>query len=230
MSEMDIAAMADVIGLIGFGVGVVLLARAPSSADSVFNNWTKGFMISAFAVYLAILAIDVLTRFVVSEQVELLEGYIEMLFPVLAILAIYAAHGQQQLLDLRGAQRALMRSHDMMLAIVDQAASGFIVLDDTGRITFANNAAKDVLDLAEDPDTGAITTPGWSVCETGRAHADARSDFAGHLEEILVRVVPLSIEWPNGWRIELKVSGSALADAAGQVGGTLATFERPFMR
>lgn len=227
---MDIAGAADILGMIGFGVGVTLLALAPSSSESVFNSWTKGFMISAFAVYLAILAIDVFSHFIVNEQVEMLEGYIEMLFPVLAILAVFAAHGQQQLLDLRGTQRALSRSYDMMLAIVDQAASGFIVLDDMGRITFANKAAKDVLDLAENPDTGAITTPGWSVCETGREPGDLQPDFSAHLEDLLARSVPLTIEWPNGWRVELKASGSALADAAGQVGGTLATFERPFTR
>jgi len=227
---MGAAGFADLIGLTGFSLGVALLALAPASEETVFDGWTRGFMIAAFAVYVVVLGIDLLAYFTVNRQVEMLEGYIEMLFPVLAIFAVFAAHRQQQILDLRGTQRALKSSYDMMLTIVDQTPAGVVVLDDKGRVSFANDAAKDILDLAEDPHTGAITNPGWSVVETGQPTSHARSDFSAVLEALHNGIVPLTLMWPNGWRIDIKAAGAPLADAAGGVGGTVATFERPTMR
>ncbi len=227
---MVAAAYGDFLGLASFGLGIAFLATAPSSSETVFDKWTKGFSIASLAVFVCVLAIDVTSYFALNERLESLEGYIEMLFPVLAVLAIFSAHRQQQLLDLRGAQRALRSSFDMMLTIVDGAPAGIVLLDDLGRISFANEVAKDVLDLVEDPTTGAISTPGWSVVESGRDNADARLDFSGVAHALVERVVPLSLTWPNGWRIELRMSGAALADSAGGGGGIVASFERPQMR
>jgi len=227
---MGAAGFADLIGLAGFTAGIVLLLLAPASTESVFDGWTRGFMIAAFSVYVVVLAIDLYAYLATSSQIETLEGYIEMLFPVLAIFAVFAAHRQQQILDLRGTQRAMKRAHDMMLTIVDQTPAGVVVLDDKGRVSFANETAKDVLDLAEDPHTGVITNPGWSVVETGRAQNDARPDFSAVLAPLHDGIVPLTLVWPNGWRIDIHVSGSPLADAVGGVGGTVATFERPTLR
>jgi PAS domain-containing protein len=97
-------------------------------------------------------------------------------------------------------------------------------LDDAGHLAFANETAKEVLDLAEDPDTGRIESPLWVIRDSCGQQSDGFRSLVG--EGCLDRV-PFEVLWPNGWRVGLRISAEPLRDAEGNIGGVVATFERP---
>lgn len=220
---MDISVVANAVGFAGFAVGVAILSFVPSRAKSRFNAATKGFTIAAMLVYVLSLGIDLAAPAAVAGFVEELEDFIEVLFPILALMAVVSGVSGQQVADLDRAQRAMAASQDFTLSIIDAAPAGILLLDGTSAIAFANETARDTLDLREDPETGEITRPSWTVRDPrGNESDDLRCllEYVGQSQRIVV-------EWANGWRVELLVSTKPLSEEAGSQGGVVATFERP---
>ncbi len=220
----SLANLGDILGLIAFAAAVLVTIATPSSEGSTFNPTTKGIMIAAFGTYVYVTGAKVLGDRLAGTYIENFDDYIEVLFPVLVLMAVFAAYSHQQMLDLQRSQRAVKRSYDMMLEIVDAAASGMMLLDSFGRITFANDTARAFLDLGETPDTGQIQTPGWTVKCGDQEPAD---DFRGLLLDGRSEGIPVAVVWPKGWRVDLRVSVSPLSEDSGRIGGYVASFERP---
>lgn len=213
----------DIIGFTGFTAAVIVLLTVPARADRRFNAMTKVFTVAAFCVYIYSLGIDLL--WVNTEGFfEQAGDFVEVLFPIFVLLTVVSSASQQQVIDLEHAQRAMRASHDMLVSIVEAAPAGILVLDQVGRITFANEAAREVLDLTEDPDTGDLVTPGWTVVDR---HGRGRPDFRALVEGRVVGHEPLEVQWPSGWRVRLDVNVEPVGSASAAPGGTVATFERP---
>ena len=222
---MDIVRIADAVGFAGFLGAVVVLALVPARADRRYNASTKTFTIAAFMVYVYSLGIDLFGETLANTAWDEIERFVEVLFPLFVLMSVVATLYAQQYIDVQRAHRALAASHDMMYSIVECAPAGILVLDARGQITFANDTARSVLDLAEDPETGDMITPGWTVVDR---EGKGRPDFRTLAEEPgRLGRKHLTVAWPDGWRVELDVYAESLADLDGRPAGLVATFERP---
>jgi PAS domain-containing protein len=216
----------DVLTLITFctAFGVLLwhALRSPRH-DQTTAEW---LLVAALGIYVIIAISDTLIWAQVTTAFEGYDDHLESLFPVLALGVVFAAYSAQQYADAVRAQRGLAQAHELMMDIVDGAPAGILFLGPTGATVFANDAAKHVLDLEEDDATGAITGPGW--VEEGLA--DARpGELPSLVRDEPYEGMPVTVKWPNGWAVDLRVSGRPLSDATGDVGGVVVSFEKPRM-
>ncbi|MDZ4170150.1 MAG: PAS domain-containing protein [Coriobacteriia bacterium] len=211
----------DAAALVAFVVAVWLLARVPSRGRGTLSGVAKACLMGALLVYAFAMFSNVLEHAGVTDALDAAEDYVEMLFPPLIVYAAYALYVRQRENELLSAQRAAARSQALALGILDAAPAGIIVLDDVGRITFANETAREVLDLTE-TDSGEVQTPGWSVRVAG---GPSSLDFAGLVvAEHGLKGIPVTVKWQNGWRVELTVRTDRLIDESGRFGGLVGTF------
>lgn len=202
---------------------VVLLASKTAGACAI-KNMVECTAVATVICLLYPAAASIVEGIWPAAEPYLFESYVEILFPVLAVVLVYSAYSARQLADVRSTQRALVRSHEMTMGIIDAAPAGILFLDPTGRITFANETARQVLDLAEDPHTGRLVGPDWTVIDDRGAQSPG---FCVLVEDESVKDLPLTVQWPTGWSVELDISTEPLRDAREGLGGVVATFERP---
>ncbi len=213
----------DLAGFVVFAIAGIFLLRTSSHGESPTSSIAKYCFFGATAVYTFAMFSNVLEHAGLTAALDAAEDYLEILFPAFFVYGGYALYARQRENELRSAQRVAVRSREMMLGILDAAPAGIIVLDAAGRITFANETAKQTLDLT-DVD-GVVHTPGWSVRV---AESPAAPDFAGLITSPLGhRGLPVVVEWPDGWRVELTVQTEQLSDEQGRLGGMVATFLPP---
>lgn len=218
-----VANIGDIAGLIGLVTASVLLLVTPS-IPGMDTRATRNFLALALLVVAFATTSDIADRYGLLGSLDQYEGYVETLFPFFLLMSVYSAYSSQQVGDLKVAQRALYQSHDLMMGILDSAPAGVLFLDGSGRITFANEAAKVVLDLSEDEATGKITSAQWVVCDSA---GNESSDLAPVSKRPSLRSEPMTVQWPNGWQVALRVSTQPLGDAAGRPSGVVMTFEVP---
>lgn len=216
-----LALIGDAACLVGMSTAFVALAltRAVRPEDGGFTMLAKTSFMGVTAIYAYVAGASMVESVVPGFEAELYEGYLEMFAPVLALVGFYGACMSQRYRDLKSAEMVLAASHSFMVDLVDAAPAGILFLDPGGAIAFANSSAKEVLDLSED-ERGWFTAP-WKP-EPGPV-----AQFAGLLGEQPHTAVPVTIEWPDGWRVELKLSTEVTRDANGRIGGYVLTFERP---
>jgi PAS domain-containing protein len=218
----------DIVGFATSLAAFLLVCATPANRGGErFQPAVKSIILAVLSVYVLVTASDVATQFGISSAGEPIEDYVESLFPLLVLGAAFAAYSAQQTFDVVRAQSALGQSNDLMLGIVDAAPAGILFLSSSGQIRFANDTAKHVLDLVEHPETAVMASPGWTV--------EGFEDEEPGMLHSLVDAEPyddrsVALRWPNGWRIELLVSGRPLADSTSELGGVVVTFERPSMR
>lgn len=214
----------DALALAAFVVGLVAMLSVPVRPDGSLNNIAKYCFSLALAVFVFAMFSNVLEHAGITAALDPAEDYIEVLFPSLVLYGAYAAHVRQRELELLSAQRAALSSQQMMLGIMDTAPAGILVLDPSGRITFANEAAKEIFDLAENTG-GSYSTPGWSISVGSGPPSDTFAGLAG--SNAAREPVPVSIRWPTGWEVEIMVRTETLVGPDGNAGGLVASFLPP---
>jgi PAS domain-containing protein len=130
----------------------------------------------------------------------------------------------EQLRETERHASVLAAEHAMLMRVVDTAPSGLLVIDDAGRIEFANERAKEMLGLEEDPDTARYRTPAW-ICE-GATCRDVPAAFSCCLGPESRRDTPCSICWPDGRSARVLVNATPIKAGDGSVSGAVVAFEQ----
>jgi PAS domain-containing protein len=211
----------DVLGLVTFAAAVAVIASAPASREGRLLPSVKWLLVATASVYVTVTLSDTLSQFGITSVGEVVEDYIESLFPLLAVGVAFAAFAGKQYSDVVRAHRALSQSGDLMGDIVDSVPSGILFLDGSGRITFANDAARHALDLVDTAGGQGITCPGWVAGADGAAPCTLATLVHAEPYDGL----PVTVRWPSGWKLELRVTGRPLQDSRGRFGGVVASFE-----
>jgi PAS domain-containing protein len=212
----------DVLTLVcstaAFTLLLTTVLRRPSSQRSV-ASW---LLLAAIGVYVVISLSDLLIALNLTRFFEPFDDYLEVLFPLLVVGVAFAHLSARRYEDALRAEVALARSHELTMDIVEEAPAGIIFLDETGSIAFANTVAKGVLEIGDEADRS--TTPAWTLAgpwgnEPGLlvplVHHDAYDGL------------PISLSWPDGRSVDLRVSGRPVAQGIGGEPGVVVTFERP---
>lgn len=158
----------------------------------------------------------------ITSSLDLLEDYAEILFAPLIVFTLVATETQLRLREQARAARVLQQEHDMLLNIVDTTPAGILIVAPGGHITFANDAAREMLGITEDADTGQLL-PGMQaiVDEAGRESSLDEllaAEGAGPINRTLV--------FADGVRTDLRFTVTTMSDRTNALGGAVVGVER----
>lgn len=222
-----LSSLGDIVGFVAFTLTVVVLIATPSSEHGTLNGTTKVAMIAAFAVYVIATGENLLDAAgMSSDLLDEVESYVEILFPVLVLLAMSSGNSALQIQEIQRTQRAMQASQALTSEIIDRTPAGILLLDQVGNVVFANDAACDILDLREDSVTGEVILADWTVKCAGGAGRPDLSELPAH---DYGPPVECDFVWSSGWEVELNISVQRMGSSEdGVPTGFVATFERPY--
>lgn len=165
----------DVVAVIGFSAAIVLAATVRPPRTSA-GRPALGMFSLATVLLLVVSVSNALEHSGVTSAFDSYEDYLEILFPPLVAYGVYLTYVSSKIEQTRRSARALEAQHGMLVSIVDATPVGIAVLDDLGRVTFANERAKDTLELTEDAETGDYCNPGWVAHDLEEGPGAARID------------------------------------------------------
>lgn len=219
----SIVIVSSAIGFVLFGVCAWLIGTTKPAEAPVLAISTKRTLLTGMILYTYVTAAYLVVELGLIPGVKYYVGYLEITFPVLVFAALSAARNTQAMNDLERSHRALASSSEFLYGIVDIAPAGIVFVDDVGHVTFANQTAREVLDLEDDPNTLWMSAPWTGYRPDG---LEMTNQGLAAMEEP-VDNMPVRMVWPGGWQVKLRVSIEPLRDATGKIGGHVLTFERP---
>jgi PAS domain-containing protein len=217
----------DIVPFVGFVTALVIILSIPTVPGGAFSRGAKAFFSAAIGCYLIGSISSVLQR------AALLPGLIlpviseaELLWIPFMLSGVYSLYARQQLNDAISARSTLLQTSEMTESIIETTPAGIMVLDAGGRITFANEAARTMLDLVEDESTGLVRTPGWTVntSREGAAATEPVPDFRDLIAHEPSTDLVVTIEWPGGRRRRLSVNTSPATSDDGRLTGAVVAF------
>lgn len=175
------------------------------------------FMLEAFIGFS-----NVLQYAGVTGALDLFEDFAEILFAPLVVFSLFATEVQLRLREQERASRVVQSEHDMLLSIVDTTPSGILIVAPGGHITFANEAARSMLGVAEDEGTGRLTAEAWEMTD----ESGAASSLGELLDAPEATGLKRAIVFPDGKRSALIFSVTTMGDHSSELGGAVVAVER----
>ena len=117
---------------------------------------------------------------------------------------------------------ALRREHDLVTRIMETSPGGIVMANPSGEITFANARAEQVLGLDKDEITQrTYNATEWQITDYG---GNPIPDDQLPFRQVMDSGMPVydarhAVEWPDGRRVLLSISGAPLIGAAGATAG-----------
>jgi PAS domain S-box-containing protein len=216
----------DIAPMLGFAVALVAVLLLPVRPGGAFSKAAKWFFIASIMCYFVSAGASILGHFVtMPAEINAVMPLVELLWVPFILFGVYAMYSQQQLNDAMEARHAVARSGEMLQSVMETTPAGVVVLDNRGKITFANPEARRLLDLA-DGQAADMADPAWSVSVGDHRDAaeDRRNDFRDLVGPEPLVNESVTVSWPNGWRRRLLVNTTPLADDSGGRAGAVAAF------
>jgi PAS domain S-box-containing protein len=216
----------DIGPMLGFTLALIAVLILPVRSGGAFSRASKSFFFASIMCYFISAGTSIVGHFIiVPADFNTVMPLVELLWVPFILFGVYAMYSQQQLNDAAEARHAVVRSGEMLESVMETTPVGVVVLDGSGRITFANPEARRLLDLAAGQ-AADMANPAWSVSIGDyRDVAEERSsDFLGLVGPDALINESVTVSWPNGWRRRLLVNTTPLADEAGGPSGAVAAF------
>lgn len=218
--------IANLLSALGFSAAVAGVVAMPSRPGGFARRGIKLLAIGALSIYAFVGFSHILQYLGITTAFDIYENYLKVLFIPLASCVAYAVRMNDQLRETERHARILTAEHEMLMRVVDTTPTGVAVVDDTGRLEFANERAQAILGVAEDPNSSGYTEPRWVL--TTRATQEPMRDFSFVLGPDIVRDAVCTLRWPDGRALALLVNSSPIKSAEGRVVGAVIAFtERP---
>jgi PAS domain-containing protein len=215
----------DLLALLAFGAAIAVVVTARVRTGSPYDTGTKAFFAAAFASFVVLFSLSVFDRVpFVAEHLLVLEDSAELLFAPFLLAGVHSLYARQETGDALAASRTVTQTGDMLARVMATTPAGILLVDATGWITEANEAARAILELGEDPEIGALMTPGWRVHVGEPVTAPVRGDLSAFVVAEVFSNVPVVVEWPDGRRLRLSVSSEPMRNADGDVTGGVVSF------
>ncbi|HLG13817.1 MAG TPA: PAS domain S-box protein [Blastocatellia bacterium] len=203
------------VGGIVYGEVYGVIVTKYSSETSYDDIITLSILLGVTAIFVRTLADNLLQSTIRAQRNE-------------GALAESNSELQARTLELEQQGAALRHERDLVSRLMETSPVGIAMINRSGRITFANGRAEEILGLSRDEITQRhYNAPQWKI--TDDAGAPIRD------EQLVFRLVVDSgepaydvhhaIEWPDGRRVYLSVNGAPLLDQAGHIDGMVAAFE-----
>ena len=129
--------------------------------------------------------------------------------------------------SIRAKEAALRESEDRLARILETNASGIVVCNEEGRITFANRAGEGILGVERGRLVGMRNDdPAWGFTDIGGNPLRWEEGPVGRVQATRVPVHDsrIGVRRPDGSRAFLTVNAAPLIDASGRMAGIVASF------
>jgi PAS domain-containing protein len=136
----------DIIALVGFAGSVVVAVIFSRKAPKIVPRAAFLIMLTMLSAAFVMFS-NTLEHLSITSQLDWVEDLVGIVFFPLLGYAYYLIWVEQQMDDLRGTVRAARAEHDMLLNVMDVTPTAIVLVDSGGRITFANEYARTVLEL-----------------------------------------------------------------------------------
>jgi len=217
---MNLVALFDLIAFFGFaGAVVVSVAFAARATPAPKMNYTAAALIMLAMLSAAfVMFSNFIEHLGVTASLDTVEDFVGILFLPLLAYAYYLIWVDQRMAALKSAVGAAQAEHEMLMNILDSIHAAVVLIDPGGRITFANEYARTILELPLGANESYMTGYG-SIVPSG-AEANLGPDITFDLSA-LGRTID-SEQWDyvvGDVRTTLGVSGDSLSEdlAAGSV-------------
>jgi PAS domain-containing protein len=215
--------LTNVIVFVGFVVALIAVLTTPTRPTSFYTRGVKFILAGAMGVWAFVGLSHNVQYGMGSLPLDVYENYLKVLFFPLLGYGAYVARVNEQWRETERHADVLAAEHAMLMRVVDTAPSALLVIDDAGRIEFANERAKEMLELGEDPDTARYRTPAW-ICE-GSTCRDVPAAFSCCLGSEPRRDALCSLCWPDGRSLRVLVNSTPITASDGSVSGAVVAFE-----
>lgn len=213
----------NAVVFVAFTAASIGALTTPVRPNGMGARGVNALFAGAMAVFAFVGLSHVLQHAGITSALDTYENYMKVLFfPLLG----YAAHALSQHEQLRETQRhalVLSAEHEMLMRIVDTTPTALLVLDGTGRIEFANERARLLLELKDDENTGGFRQPDV-YCTCGGAR-QAAPGFARCLKAGPVRDETCLLESAEGECRRVLLNSTPIESAEGEVVGALVAFD-----
>lgn len=216
-----LAIVTNIVLTLGYAAAAGAFLAVPVRRGGVIRSGIKYMLAGAMGIYVFV-GISHLLQFTnVTSAFDFYENYLKVLFIPLLSYAAYAIGMSFQLQRTEQQSAVLSAEHDMLMRIVDTTPNGLVVLDPFGRIEFANDKARQMLELDESPETGAVRAPAWVCGSDPDAEPGAMRCCTGRgqLRDELCTVV-----WPDGTHVVLQLNVTPILASDGSEVGAVAAF------
>lgn len=216
----------DIVPMLGFTAALIAVLMVPVRPGGAFSRAAKWFFLASIMCYFISSGASISGHFgLVPAEINAVMPLVELLWIPFILFGVYALYSNQQLNDAVSARYAVARASEMLESVMDTAPAGVVVLDDQGRLTFANPEARRLLDL-DDGLVSDMPGPDWtvSVGDDPTGSAERRGDFRDLLGPDRMQNTSVTVSWPNGWRRRLVVNTAPLAGDSGAPAGAVAAF------
>jgi PAS domain-containing protein len=143
---MNPVAFFDIIAFAGFAGSVVIAVVFSRRAAKITKNAAVLIMVTMLSAAFVMFS-NTLEHLGVTSQLDWIEDLVGIAFFPLLGYAYYLIWVEQQMDDLKATVRAATAEHDMLLNVMDVTPAAIVLVDAGGRITFANEYARKILDL-----------------------------------------------------------------------------------
>jgi hypothetical protein len=83
----------------------------------------------------------------ITTALDVAEDFVGIAFFPLLAYAYYLVWTDQRMKALHSAVRAAQAEHEMLMGVMDSIQAAVVIVDDSGRVTFANEYARTILEL-----------------------------------------------------------------------------------
>jgi PAS domain-containing protein len=223
---MNAAALCDLVIVGALVAAVGILISTPSGGRSAFSLGAKVFLVAACVLYALVALADLVVGATAASSLATIETSLELMFVPTLLVAEYSLLARQKILVARRANAELLRQADMMTRLVESTPAGTMVLDAQGSISFANQAARLLLEL-DGPDADPQGGPrAWAVKMdlNGTGVMLPVRDWSTLVVPETLTDVNVVIEWPNGLRRRLSLSSAPMFAPDGHLDGSVVSF------
>lgn len=210
--------VSDMISMLAFAVVLGLVLALPLGPRARAIRVVKWLGVVLMSLYLFVGLSNTLQWTNVTSVLDPYEDYAKILFVPTIAYIVYALAAAQRLDLSRQAEKSLRQQHDLLESIVETSPTGIMVVEPDGLVSFANDRARELLEL-ESVDGAGRYTVGESVqmgSEPGqrRAAAEVLGEFA---ERGRAQGVTRFVERPGERTVAIEISAKPLSEKGGSV-------------
>lgn len=146
---MNVVAISDLIGFFGFAGSIVVgaaFALRSRSTPKIPKTAAALIMLAMFSAAFGMFS-NFLEHLGVTSSLDMIEDFIGIIFFPLLAYAYYLIWVDQRMRSLQGAVKAAQAEHEMLLGVMDSIQAAVVIIDPGGRVTFANEYARAILEL-----------------------------------------------------------------------------------
>lgn len=213
----------NAVVFVAFTAAAVGALTTPARPGGMGSRGVNALFAVAMAVFAFVGLSHVLQHAGITSALDTYENYVKVLFFPLLGYATHALSQHEQLRETRRHALVLSAEHEMLMRIVDTTPTALLVLDGGGRIEFANERARLLLELEDDENTGGIRQPDvYCTCGGGR---EAAPGFGRCLRAGLMRDETCLLESAEGECTRVLLNSSPIESAEGDVVGAIVAFD-----